>query len=276
MVSRINARPDWPLAVIVGAGGMGMAVARRIGQTHRLLLADRDFAHLERCLDTLEQEGHDARIMPCDVTKADDVAALGDRALEAGPVQSLAHVVGLSVAAADFEAILSVNLVGAALMADRFRAILRPGGCGLFISSSAAHMRPAPDDLLPLLDAPLQDGLVDSLKAARADAADAGDAYFLSKVALNRFCRREAPAWGRLGLRIISLSPGLIATPMGAEAYKHSPVKQRMFDAIPIAREGTMLEIANVAAFLLSDQASYISGTDILVDGGLIAGFVYQ
>jgi NAD(P)-dependent dehydrogenase (short-subunit alcohol dehydrogenase family) len=84
-------------------------------------------------------------------------------------------------------------------------------------------------------------------------------------------CRREAVIWGRRGLRIVSLSPGLIATPQGAESYKHSSGKVALFEAIPLSRECSMLEIAGVVAFLTSDQASYITGTDILVDGGLIA-----
>lgn len=270
-VRKINNRLDLPLAVVVGAGAMGMAIARRLGQTHRLLLADRDEAHLERCHATLETEGYDTQVFPCNVTVPQDVADLGAAAQVAGPVRTLVHVAALSIAAGDFRAIMAVNLVGPALMASTFRPILMAGGCGLFISSSAAHMRAGPDALLPLLDDPLQPDFVTAIHAKRGELGDAGDAYMLSKLGLNRLCRREARSWGAQELRILSLSPGLIATPMGVESYKHSPAKRQLFEAIPLSREGTMLEIANVAAFLVSDGASYISGTDILVDGGLVA-----
>ena len=78
------------------------------------------------------------------------------------------------------------------------------------------------------------------------------------------------PAPGR-AVRVNAIAPGLIATPMGAEAYKHSAGKRKLFDAVPLARESTMLEVANLVEFLVSDRASYLSGTDILMDGGLIA-----
>ena len=268
---RANNRPDLPLAVVVGAGNMGMAVARRLGLQYRLLLADRDEHHLVDCQSMLEQEGHDIRTMRCDVTHAADVEALGATAQAIGPVLALAHVAGLSVGTADFRTILSVNLLGPAMMAATFHPILAPHGCALFISSSAAHMRSMADHLLPLIDDPLQPGFLDALQAESGGDCDPGDAYFFSKIAVNRLCRREAARWGKANLRIVSLSPGLIATPMGAEAYKQSPIKQSLFEAIPVRREGTILEVANVAAFLLSNQASYISGTDILVDGGLVA-----
>lgn len=166
---------------------------------------------------------------------------------------------------------MAVNLVGAAGVAESFPGVLEPGGAGLFISSSAAHMQDAPAPLFPLLDNPLAPGFIAALADRLGAQADANQAYALSKAGLNRMCRRLAPAWGRRGLRIVSLSPGLIASPQGAEAYKHSAGKRALFEAVPLGRECSMLEIAGVVDFLASDQASYITGTDILVDGGLIA-----
>lgn len=264
-------RPDWPTAVIVGAGGLGMAVARRLGLSHRLLVADRDADHVDRQCAALRGYGYDAVAIACDVTKPADIAHLAAVASGRPAVRTLANVVGLSPAAQDFEAIMAVNLVGASHVANAFLGILEPGGAAVFISSSAAHMQPVADAFLPLLDDPLHDNFLDGLKAILGNDADANRAYMLSKSGLNRMCRREAVRWGRRGLRIVSLSPGLIATPQGAESYKHSRGKVALFEAIPVGRECSMIEIAGVVAFLVSDQASYITGTDILVDGGLIA-----
>ena len=65
------------------------------------------------------------------------------------------------------------------------------------------------------------------------------------------------------------MSPGLIATPMGALEFKNAPRKTELLDRTPLNREGTMLEMADIVDFLASDRASFITGTDILADGGI-------
>jgi NAD(P)-dependent dehydrogenase (short-subunit alcohol dehydrogenase family) len=205
------------------------------------------------------------------VTQSADIAALAAKASTRQRVRTLAHVVGLSPAAQDFHLIMAVNLVGASQVAEAFVEVLEPAGAAIFISSSAAHMQPLAADLLPLLNDPLEIGFVERLAARLGEKADANHAYSISKAGLNLMCKRNAIAWGKCGLRIISLSPGLIASPQGAESYKHSPGKVALFEAVPLGRECSMLEIAAVVEFLASDGASYITGTDILVDGGLIA-----
>lgn len=266
-----NARPDWPLAVVVGAGGMGMAIARRLGQDHRLLLADKDPTHLEQITRQLEVEGLDAHGIRCDVKDTEDINRLARAAQDRAPVKSLAYVVGLGPSAGDFRKILSVNLIGAAATIEAFGDVLTPGGAALLISSSSAHMQTATAELLDLLNNPLDPNFLDRIEVYFGNGASPSGAYTSSKKGLVRLCQASAAAWGRKGLRIVSLSPGLIATPMGSQEYAASPGKHRLFEAAPPGREGTMLEIANVAEFLLSSRASYISGSDILVDGGLIA-----
>ncbi|MCB2077958.1 MAG: SDR family oxidoreductase [Novosphingobium sp.] len=267
----INERADLPLAVIVGAGGLGLAICRRLGQSHQLLIADRDEDRLAAISTMLNDEGHDTAALPCDITNDDDVARLADHSR--GAAKTLVHVAALSVSAGDFRKVLSVNIGGAARVANAFRDALVPHGSAVFISSSSAHMGMPDPAVLDILDDPLSPDFAEALEAAiPPDSVSAGGAYSLSKVAMNRMCRRLAPAWGRKGLRIVSLSPGLIATPMGAEAYRHVPAKRKLFEAVPLGREGTMLEIAGIVEFLVSDRAAYISGTDILADGGLLAG----
>jgi NAD(P)-dependent dehydrogenase (short-subunit alcohol dehydrogenase family) len=270
----VSKRPDLPLAVVVGAGGMGMAVARRLGQSHRLLLADCNGEHLERQISSLNAEGHDIVGVICDVSAEEDILKLAEQAAGAGPIRTLAYVVGLSPSLGDFRNIMSVNLIGATRAAQAFREKLAPGGCGIFISSSAAHMQTVPENFLKVLDTPLAPGFLDNAEAM-ATAVTSAQAYMLSKAALIRMCQRVAKAWGRRGLRIISLSPGLIATPQGAREFERSSSKHRLLKEVPLAREGTMLEVANVVEFLASDRASFISGTDILVDGGMIASLKY-
>ncbi len=262
-------RPELPLAVVVGAGGMGMAVARRLGQSNRLLIADRNAAHLEVQLAGLKVEGYDAATITCDVANANDVQALAARAKALGPVRVLAHVVGLSPSMGDFRTIMTVNLTGACRVADAMLPIVAPGACALFISSMAGHLRNFGPELEAVLDAPLESDFLDRVEALLQEPTTSILAYMLTKSSLNRMCRRKAKEWGDRGARIVSLSPGLIATPMGALEFERQPAKFDLLAATPIQREGTMLEIANVVEFLCSEKASFISGTDILVDGGL-------
>ena len=268
-------RPDLDLAVIVGAGGMGMAVARRLGQHHRLLIADRDADHLERLTAQLRIEGYDLSTCTCDVASADAVGALASQAAGLGPVRTLAHVVGLSPSMGDFRTLMTVNWIGANLVEQAFQPILAPGGSAVFISSMAGHMR-AFESLHALLDSPLEPGFLDAIEGAVGEPATSQLAYQLSKSSLNRMVQRKAASWGQRGLRINSLSPGLIATPMGALEFERQPMKYDLLAATPITREGTMVEIADGVEFLASSRASFISGVDLLIDGGVTAALRFR
>jgi NAD(P)-dependent dehydrogenase (short-subunit alcohol dehydrogenase family) len=94
-------------------------------------------------------------------------------------------------------------------------------------------------------------------------------AYQFSKRGLIRLCERRATAWGAVVARILSISPGLIATPMGARSAVTHPEREGLIRKAPLQREGTMLEVAEVVHFLTSSGASFITGVDLLMDGGL-------
>ncbi|WP_285017816.1 SDR family oxidoreductase [Novosphingobium sp. fls2-241-R2A-195] len=269
-------RPDLPLAVVIGAGGMGLAVARRMAQTHRVLLADIDGEAARAQADSLARDGADVHPLACDVTDTGAVAALSRMAEGLGGFRCLVHVAGLSIAADDFARILAVNLRGPALVATALRPLARPGASAILIASLAAHSaRPSPA-LIEVLAMPAAPDLADRVAGVLgAENATPAAAYALSKVGLLQMARREAADWGRVGARIVSLSPGLIATPMGALAYEKSAGKRAMFAQTPLSREGAMSEIADAVEFLASDRASFISGTDLLVDGGLSAALGY-
>jgi NAD(P)-dependent dehydrogenase (short-subunit alcohol dehydrogenase family) len=265
-----NERPGLALAVVVGAGGMGMAIARRLGNSFRVLLADRDAAHLDRQVARLRAEGHDARGAVCDVVDRDAVRALAAAAATAGPVRALVHVVGLSPSMADADTILRVNLVGPALVADAFVHLAETGTAAVFIASLAGHTPVTPAEMAAL-DDPLAADFPAAVVAAVGAAITPARAYQLSKAALIRMCVRRAASWGERGARIVSLSPGLIATPMGALEFAAQPEKHRLLPLTPLGREGTMVEIADAVEFLVSNRASFITGTDLLVDGGIAA-----
>ncbi|WP_175908111.1 MULTISPECIES: SDR family oxidoreductase [Burkholderia] len=264
-------RPDLPIAVVVGAGNMGMAIARRLGQQHRLLLADLNPTHLDTVATTLRDEGHVVEVQRCDVSDEASVAALASRTAALGRLGVLAHVVGLTPSMADWRSIMTVNLVGPALTSAAFLPLACERTAAIYIASLAAHMGGADERAMPLLDDPLAPDLLARVEAVLGGPPATTMSYMLSKTALVRMCQRQAAAWGRRQARIVSLSPGLIASHQGAMEFKNQPLKVQLLDRTPLARQGSLLEIADVVAFLASEQASFITGTDLLVDGGVSA-----
>jgi NAD(P)-dependent dehydrogenase (short-subunit alcohol dehydrogenase family) len=267
-----SARPNWPLAVVISAGGMGMVAARRLAQRHRVLIADIDAVRAEVAADALRREGGDVTSLECDVTVPASVAALAARVAELGRFRVLAHVVGLSPSLADFGTIIRVNLGGAARVAESLLPFATVGSAAILVASLAAHTYRPSEAIEVLLREPTDPTLIDRLAAALGpQQATPQLAYPISKYALLCYCRRQAVAWGARGARIVSLSPGLIASPQGALEFARNPNKLRLYQQSPLQREGTMLEIADAIEFLASDKASFITGTDLLVDGGLAA-----
>ena len=263
-------RPDLPLAVVIGAGALGMAVARRLAQRYRVLLADIDGGRADERAATMREEGCDARGLACDVTDPAAVAALADKVAELGGLGVLAHVAGLSPSLGDYATIMRVNLMGVALVAQALLPLARHGSAAILIASLAAHNFRPSDAAITVLQDPAAPDLAERLAAViGADAATPQLAYVYSKWGILSYARRNAAAWGAKGARIVSLSPGLIATTQGALEFENSPGKRAMYERTPLAREGTMLEIADAVEFLASERASFISGTDLLVDGGL-------
>lgn len=275
MQTGTNERPGLPVALVIGGGGMGMSAARRLGQSHRVVLASQSAAKNAVREAALREDGIDAVAVQFDVTDPDSVARLAGFTAGRGPLRTLAHVAGLSPSTGDWRLILSVNLIGTALTERACLELAAPGTAAVFVSSSAGHLaEPPPANVAAVLDDPLTPGFFGRLN----EVIPAGEqtplqAYRLSKWALNRMCRRRAAAWGAKGARIVSMSPGPIATPMGARELEgpSRAVKLKLMERLPIAREGTMVETADAIEFLASDKASYITGTDLLVDGGIVA-----
>jgi NAD(P)-dependent dehydrogenase (short-subunit alcohol dehydrogenase family) len=147
---------------------------------------------------------------------------------------------------------------------------MAPGGAAVFIASLAGHGTSPPSHLREALEQPSNDA-VELITGGLGDELTPELAYVWSKWAVIRMCERRAASWGERGVRILSLSPGMIATPMGAREFAAHEAKRALFDRTPLGREGTMLEIADAAEFLASDRASFITGTDLLVDGGIAA-----
>jgi NAD(P)-dependent dehydrogenase (short-subunit alcohol dehydrogenase family) len=258
--------------VVVGVGGMGVSVARRSGAGRTIVLADIDSAALRAAADALTDDGHQVLTRQVDVTSRSSVAALADAARAAGRVTAVVHTAGLSPQQASTEAVLAVDLLGVALSIDEFGRVIEPSGAGVVIASMAGYLMPPldPDTERRLATAPAEDLL--GLEVC-SNITSSQMAYPFAKRANQIRVAAAAGAWGERGARINSISPGVISTAMGRLelASESGGLMRAMVDNSGLRRLGTPEDIAAAAEFLLGPSASFITGTDLLVDGGVVA-----
>lgn len=261
--------------VVVGTGGMGEAIARRSGAGQQVLLADFDEAALERVGTALTGDGFAVTTQQVDVTSRDSVAALAAAAAELGPVRRVVHTAGLSPQQAPTAAVLKVDLYGVAVGLEEFGKVIAPGGAGVVIASMAGALAVGrfPAELEgALISTPTEELL--SLPFLQEGALpDSGAAYSIAKRANQLRVHAAATDWGARGARINSISPGVISTPMGQHelAGESGASMRTMIEASGTGRIGTPSDIAGAAAFLLGPDATFVTGTDLLVDGGVVA-----
>jgi len=267
--------PLTAVAIVTGAcGGMGEACARRLGQRWRLVLTDLHAQPLEALAVRLRAEGLDvAAAVAGDLSDVDIVEKVLGAARAAGPLRALAHTAGLSPALAGWEAILRTNYLASELLLRNLETDLPRGFAAVLVASIAGHVA-NPD---PAVDACLHDHNSEGLLAAverlgrgADDHARARIAYQQSKRAVIALCEDRAVAWAALGARIVSVSPGMIATPMGRKEVETNPHAAATLRATPLGGWGAPDDIASAADFLLSDEARFITGCDLRVDGGVI------
>ena len=263
---------DKEVLVVVGTGGMGLSTARRVGAGRVIMLADINQIGLEAAANALSADGHQVMTQHVDVTSRASVAAAADVAASSGRVTAVVHTAGLSPQQASADAVLAVDLLGVALTLDEFGRVIEPGGAGVVIASMAAHMYPAldPDVRRQLAETPTDELL--SLDACSA-ITESRQAYPFAKRANQIRVAAAASAWGLRGARINCISPGVISTAMGRLELsgESGGLMQAMVDNAGMRRIGTPDDIAAAAEFLLGPAAGFITGVDLLVDGGVMA-----
>jgi NAD(P)-dependent dehydrogenase (short-subunit alcohol dehydrogenase family) len=261
--------------VVLGAGGMGTAIAERLGAGRTVLLADNDPVALELASRRLTDTGHDVVAQPVDVAVADDVRQLAQVAGDLGPVRQIAHTAGVSPEHASVDDILRVDLLGTALVLEEFRAVVAPGGAAVVIASMAGHLathQVTTDQELALALVPARELLGMSCTQPRV-FSDGPAAYGFAKRASAIRVRAAALQWASRGARVNAISPGIIATPTGffELAGEYGAIVAKLVSEAPAGRIGTPHDVAHAAEFLLEPGSSYITGVDLLVDGGTMA-----
>ncbi|WP_174286363.1 SDR family oxidoreductase [Sphingomonas bacterium] len=264
------------VVVVIGAGSIGQAIARRIGAGKHVLLADLCQETAEAAAKTLGDAGFRVSAATVDVSSVLSVRALVATATAIGDVTGMIHAAGVSPSQASPATILAVDLYGTAIVLEAFGDVIARGGAGVVIASQSGHRLGAltADQDLALATTPADDLL--ALAMLQPDrVTDPLNAYQIAKRANALRVMAEAVRWGRRGARLNTISPGIVITPLANDELTgpRGAGYRRMIDLSPVGRAGTPDEVATVGALLMGSEGAFITGSDILMDGGVTASY---
>ncbi len=264
--------------VLTGAGQIGMAIARRMGHGKKIFLADWKIDNANKIASIMAEAGYDVTPFSVDISSKPSILQLIKSAQAEGEIAIFINAAGVSPSQATVEQILNIDLFGTALLLEEFGKVIKPGGAGITIASQSGYRMHAltaeedrllattPSDKLLTLDLLKTENITDSLHA-----------YQIAKRCNVKRVMAEAIKWGERAARINSISPGIIITPLAIDELNgpRGNFYKNMFANSPAGRPGIADEVANVAELLLSEKGAFITGTDILIDGGATASYFY-
>jgi NAD(P)-dependent dehydrogenase (short-subunit alcohol dehydrogenase family) len=268
--------PMKEVVVVVGAGQIGQAIARRIGAGKHVLLTSLKEEEASAASGMFHNAGFQVSTAAVDVSSRASVQSLVETARSLGIITGLIHAAGVSPSQASIETILRVDLYGTALVLELFGEVMAPGGSGVVIASQSGHRLPAltPEQDKALATTPTEDLLkLDFLQSGQV--RDTLHAYQLSKRGNSLRVMAEAVRWGQRGARVNTISPGIIITPLANDELTgpRGAGYRRMIEGSPVGRAGTPDEVGQVAALLMGPDGTFITGSDFLMDGGVTAAF---
>ena len=264
--------------ILVGAGQIGMAIARRMGYGMKIVIGDKNKTNAEAIAKTMNEAGFDAVPVEMDLSSRSSILALIAEAQKYGNISMLVNAAGVSPSQASIETILKVDLYGTAVLLEEVGKVIKPGGVGVTISSQSGHRMPAltPEEDEQLATTPTEQLLsLDILQPQ--NIRDTLHAYQMAKRCNVKRVMAEAVKWGERGARVNSISPGIIVTPLALDEFNgpRGDFYKNMFAKCPAGRPGTADEVANVAELLMSSKGAFITGSDFLIDGGATTSYFY-
>lgn len=262
--------------IFTGAGQIGMAIARRMGYGKKIVIGDKNPDHAKAIAKIMNDAGYDAEAVEMDLSSRASIQSLIEKAQEYGEIAMLVNAAGVSPSQAPIEAILKVDLYGTAVLLEEVGKVIKEGGVGVTISSQSGHRMPplTPEEDEQLACTPTEDLLnLDILQPEKIK--DTLHAYQMAKRCNEKRVMAESVKWGEKGARINSISPGIIVTPLAIDEFNgpRGDFYKNMFAKCPAGRPGTADEVANVAELLMSEKGAFITGADILIDGGATASY---
>lgn len=264
--------------LVVGAGQISMAIARRIGFGKKIVLGDKSEENCQVIAKVMTEAGFDVEPFPMDLSDRASILAMIAKAQEFGEVKYLVNGAGVSPSQAPVEAILKVDLYGTAVLLEEVGKVIAPGGCGVTISSQSGWRMPqlTAEEDRALATTPTEELLgLDILQLE--NIRDTLHAYQLAKRCNEKRVMAECVKWGERGARLNDIAPGIIVTPLAIDEFNgpRGDFYKNMFAKCPAGRPGTADEVANVAELLMGDAGAFITGSTFLIDGGATASYFY-
>lgn len=266
------------IIVVIGAGTIGQAIARRVSAGKHVLLADLRLDNLDAAAKILSDAGFEVSTAIVDVSSRKSVHALIEKATTIGSITGLIHAAGVSPSQASPATILKVDLYGTALVLEEFGNVIEYGGACVVISSQSGHRLPAltPEQNKALATTPVEELLALPMLQPE-QVSDPLHAYQLSKRGNSLRVMAEAVRWGKRGSRVNTISPGIIFTPLARDELNgpRGDGYRRMIEVSAAGRGGTPDEVGVVGALLMGQDGTFITGSDFLMDGGVTAAYWY-
>lgn len=264
--------------IVTGAGQISMAIARRMGYGKKIIIGDKKIENAKSIAKIMNDAGYDVEPIEMDLSSRESILNMIQIAKSYGDISMLINGAGVSPSQAPIEMILKVDLYGTAVLLEEVGKVIKEGGVGVTISSQSGHrmkqLTALEDEQLAIT--PTEELL--SLDLLQVDnIQDTLHAYQLAKRCNEKRVMSEAVKWGQRGARVNSISPGIVVTPLAIDEFNgpRGDFYKNMFEKCPAGRPATADEVANVAELLMSEKGAFITGTDILIDGGATASYFY-
>lgn len=264
--------------LVVGAGQISLAIARRLGADYQIIVGDKNLEHAQKFEQTLTEAGFNAKASQMDLASRDSIKETIKFASTFGEIKALVNGAGLSPSQAKTEDILKVDLYGTAVLLEEVGKVIAKGGVGITISSQSGHRLNAltTEQDRQLATTPTSK-LLQLPILQPENIADTLQAYQLAKRCNEKRVMAEAINWAKRGARLNAIAPGIIVTPLALDEFNgiRGDFYRKMFAQSPAGRPGTADEVANVAELLMTQQGAFITGSTFLIDGGATANYFY-
>lgn len=266
------------VVLVTGAGQISLAITRRIAYGCQIVLGDISIVNAQEMATVLSQAGFDVVAKEMDLSDKESILDFITYAQNFGEIHYMINGAGVSPSQASIEKVLAVDLCGTAVLLEEVGKIIAQGGRGVTISSQSGFRMPAltekQDRALAMTD-PNQLLDLDFLQVDQIE--NSLHAYQLAKRANEKRVMGEAVKWGKRGARINAIAPGIIVTPLALDEFNgpRGDFYKNMFANSPAGRPGAADEVANLAELVLSEQAAYMTGSTLLIDGGATTSYFY-
>ncbi|QYN59012.1 SDR family oxidoreductase [Lactobacillus panisapium] len=264
--------------LVVGAGQISLAIARRLGADYQIIVGDKNLEHAQKFEQTLTEAGFNAKASEMDLASRDSIQETIKFATTFGEIKALVNGAGLSPSQAKTEDILKVDLYGTAVLLEEVGKVIAKGGVGITISSQSGHRLHALTTEQDRQLATTPTSKILQLPILQPEnIADTLQAYQLAKRCNEKRVMAEAINWAKRGARLNAIAPGIIVTPLALDEFNgiRGDFYRKMFAQSPAGRPGTADEVANIAELLMTQQGAFITGSTFLIDGGATANYFY-